>query len=159
MDARLSINRTDPAGDRIEGRRVKVGGIVQGVGFRPWVHRLAARERITGRVWNDSTGATIEAFGDPIALERFVELLLTSAPPAARIDNVACEPIAREHLDRFEIAQSRPGAYRRPAIRPIWQPARSALQRFLIRPTAAIATRSPTAPVAARALRLRATSP
>ena len=116
MDARPSTIRTDAPDDRVEGRRVKVGGIVQGVGFRPWVHRLAARERITGRVWNDSTGATIEAFGDPGALERFVKLLLTSAPPAARIDNFACEPIAREHLDRFEIAPSRPGANRRPAI-------------------------------------------
>ena len=116
MDARLSITRTDADSDRIEGRRVKVGGIVQGVGFRPWVHRLAARERITGRVWNDSSGATIEAFGDPKALERFVELLSTSAPPAARIDTLLCEPIAREHLDRFEIAPSRPGADRRPAI-------------------------------------------
>jgi hydrogenase maturation protein HypF len=116
MDARLSIIKTDSAGDRIEGRRVKVGGIVQGVGFRPWVHRLAAREQITGRVWNDSTGATIEAFGDANALERFVGQLLSSAPPAARIDNVECEPIAQEHLDRFEIAESRRGADRRPAI-------------------------------------------
>src|SRR4030095_531808 len=44
------------------GRRIESRGIVQGVGFRPWVYRLAHEEGITGRVRNDDAGVTIEAF-------------------------------------------------------------------------------------------------
>ena len=118
MDApHLSCNLA-PAGDRAEGRRIRIGGTVQGVGFRPWVHRLAARERLSGRVWNDSTGATIEAFGPAPVLDRFVSLLSASAPPAARIESIICEPIPPEHLERFEIVESRRGARRRLAIPP-----------------------------------------
>ncbi len=107
-----------PPGDRTEGRRIRIGGTVQGVGFRPWVHRLAGRERVRGRVWNSSTGATIEAFGTAQVLDRFVRLLSASAPPAARIEGIVCETIPPEHLERFEIVESRRGAERRLAIPP-----------------------------------------
>jgi hydrogenase maturation protein HypF len=116
MDARRSTVELEPSRDRIEGWRLTIGGTVQGVGFRPWVHRLAVRERITGRVWNDCAGATIEAFGSVAALGRFIELLSNGGPPAARIENLACEPIAAEQVERFEIAESRRGAERRLAI-------------------------------------------
>ena len=106
------------AGDHAEGRRIKIRGTVQGVGFRPWVYRLAAREQIRGRVWNDSTGATVEAFGPAPLLDRFVRLLSASAPSAARIESLVCEPIPPEHLERFEIVESRRGAERRLAIPP-----------------------------------------
>jgi hydrogenase maturation protein HypF len=82
------------------------------------VHRLAGRERVRGRVWNSSTGATIEAFGTAQMLDRFVRLLSASAPPAARIEGIVCETIPPEHLERFEIVQSRRGAERRLAIPP-----------------------------------------
>jgi hydrogenase maturation protein HypF len=82
------------------------------------VHRLAGRERVRGRVWNSSTGATIEAFGTAQTLDRFVRLLAASAPPAARIEAIVCETIPPEHLERFEIVQSRRSAERRLAIPP-----------------------------------------
>ena len=49
----------------VEGRRILVRGTVQGVGFRPWVYRLAVEEGLSGRVRNDTLGVTIEAFGLP----------------------------------------------------------------------------------------------
>ena len=118
MDAPHPSCNPAPAGDRTEGRRIRIGGTVQGVGFRPWVHRLAGRERVRGRVWNSSTGATIEAFGTAQVLDRFVRLLAASAPPAARIEGIVCETIPPEHLERFEIVRSRRGAERRLAIPP-----------------------------------------
>ncbi|MGD0670983.1 MAG: carbamoyltransferase HypF [Candidatus Binatus sp.] len=118
MDAPHPSCNLAPPGDRTEGRRIRIGGTVQGVGFRPWVHRLAGRERVRGRVWNSSTGATIEAFGTAQMLDRFVRLLSASAPPAARIEGIVCETIPPEHLERFEIVQSRRGAERRLAIPP-----------------------------------------
>ena len=61
-----------------EGRRIEVRGIVQGVGFRPWVYRLAREQGIAGRVRNDADGVTIEAFGPAEALDAL------RAAPAAR---------------------------------------------------------------------------
>src|SRR3954447_23346935 len=68
----------------IVGRRIRIRGIVQGVGFRSWVYRIAHSAGIGGRVWNDSSGVAIEAFGDELAMARFAELLQTP-PPAAQV--------------------------------------------------------------------------
>ena len=54
---------------QLEGRRIHVSGTVQGVGFRPWVYRVAQQAGVTGRVRNDSSGVTIDAFGDEAAGE------------------------------------------------------------------------------------------
>ena len=54
------------------GRRVHFRGTVQGVGFRPWIYRTAVAAQVTGRVWNDSSGVYVEAFGSPDALNRFL---------------------------------------------------------------------------------------
>ena len=61
----------------VQGRHIEIRGVVQGVGFRPWVWQLATREGVTGRVWNDARGVQIDAFGDD--LERFVERLTREA--------------------------------------------------------------------------------
>ena len=47
-----------------QGRHIEIRGVVQGVGFRPFVYQTAQRFGITGRVRNDSTGVMIDAFGD-----------------------------------------------------------------------------------------------
>ncbi|MGZ3272017.1 MAG: acylphosphatase, partial [Croceibacterium sp.] len=59
----------------LEGRRIQIRGTVQGVGFRPWVYRMARQAGVTGRVHNDAAGVTIEVFGDSAAVEQFIGLL------------------------------------------------------------------------------------
>ncbi len=74
--------------DERQGCRVHVRGVVQGVGFRPWVYRAAVAGGITGRVWNDSSGVYIDAFGASDALTRFLAVLRTDPPAAARIASI-----------------------------------------------------------------------
>lgn len=90
----------------IEGRRIQIRGTVQGVGFRPWVYRLACEEGIAGRVRNDTSGVTIDAFAPGSALDAFVARLGSSAPPAAAVRNLSFEPIPAENADRFSIVES-----------------------------------------------------
>ncbi|MDR2173441.1 MAG: carbamoyltransferase HypF [Burkholderiales bacterium] len=74
-------------------RRFQVRGIVQGVGFRPFVHRLASGMVLTGWVQNDVTGVIIEAEGSALQLETFVQRLLAEAPRLARINEVTSQDI------------------------------------------------------------------
>ncbi|MCM2316223.1 MAG: carbamoyltransferase HypF [Thermoanaerobaculia bacterium] len=88
------------------GARIEVRGTVQGVGYRPWVYRVASEEKISGRVWNHTAGVTIEAFGDVAAIGAFLQRIRTSSPPAARVTDVSASPIAYEELSSFSIEQS-----------------------------------------------------
>ena len=101
-----------------EGRRIRIRGVVQGVGFRPWVYRTAVGAGITGRVLNDSAGVMIDAFGDHQALDRFEAALHQSPPPAARITEYQVSSIAPESGRSFVIVQSRPSPARRVSIPP-----------------------------------------
>ncbi len=69
-------------------------GLVQGVGFRPHVWRLANEAGLAGHVRNDGGGVEIEAWGAPIALDGFVARIGSDAPPLARIDALEQEPLA-----------------------------------------------------------------
>ena len=89
------------------GRRIEIRGTVQGVGFRPWIWRLARANGIAGRVSNDSRGVTIEAFGAASALETFLAEIRSSPPPAAEIRELVCEAIPPEAPLDFVIAPSR----------------------------------------------------
>ena len=100
------------------GRRFTVRGIVQGVGFRPWIYRLARDAGLTGRVGNDGAGVIIDVFGAAAGLDGFEHALRTSPPPAARIDDVVCATIAFEALDEFVIVPSDEGRIRRVSIPP-----------------------------------------
>ena len=88
------------------GRRIEIRGTVQGVGFRPWVYRLAAEDRIVGRVRNDAAGVTLEIFGSSTAIDRFTARLLRNPPPAAAICETRSSPIAVEPLTTFSIEPS-----------------------------------------------------
>jgi hydrogenase maturation protein HypF len=96
-----------------DGRRIRIKGIVQGVGFRPWVYRTAVASGVTGRVLNDSSGVTIDAFGDRGSLDRFEAALHVGVPPAARITDFDVVPIEPECLPAFVIVQSRQSDERR----------------------------------------------
>ncbi|MGA2357305.1 MAG: carbamoyltransferase HypF [Terriglobales bacterium] len=66
-------------------RRIEVSGIVQGVGFRPYIYRLATSRHLSGTIRNTSAGVTIEIQGPAETIQDFVEHLPTDAPPLARI--------------------------------------------------------------------------
>ena len=99
-----------------QGRRIEVRGIVQGVGFRPWVYRLAREEGIGGRVSNGTEGVTIEAFGLDAALDAFLDRLRSSPPPASRIRELEWTPIPTEPAKDFVIVESRGEGKRRVSI-------------------------------------------
>ncbi len=73
--------------------RVCVRGVVQGVGFRPFVYTSAAAHALTGSVRNDSAGAIIEVEGDATDLDDFVAGLTRDAPPLASIESVETQEI------------------------------------------------------------------
>jgi len=99
-----------------DGRRIEIRGIVQGVGFRPWVYRLATGHGLRGSVRNDAGGVTIEAFGPPRALDAFLADLNTSPPPAASIATITVLHIDSRPVEGFEILASEPTAERRVSI-------------------------------------------
>ena len=101
-----------------EGRRIAIRGVVQGVGFRPWVYRLARERGIAGRVRNGTEGVTIDAFGTDAALNGFLRSLTEAPPPAARIHAVRWDPIAAEPGEGFAIEESREDGGRRVSIPP-----------------------------------------
>ena len=71
-----------------ERRRIRVRGVVQGVGFRPFVQTTATRLGLSGQVANDAAGVLAEAEGDPAALDALVAALRAAPPPAARVAGV-----------------------------------------------------------------------
>ncbi len=87
--------------------RRMIRGVVQGVGMRPFVYRLAHRHGISGWVVNSSRGVVIEAEGAGGEIDAFARALEDEAPPLARIESVEREEIARQGFDGFEIRASR----------------------------------------------------
>jgi hydrogenase maturation protein HypF len=110
-----NMPREHPAG---EARRLTVKGIVQGVGFRPFVYQLATALNLKGRVANTSDGVTILLEGPLQAIETFIQRLTTQAPPLAHITHVAADPLVSTGLGDFSIAQSRTNAQRLALISP-----------------------------------------
>lgn len=86
------------------GRRIAVTGTVQGVGFRPWVYRVARELGITGTVGNDAAGVVIEAFADEPALEALIGRLRTDAPGHVR--EVTWQPLEAAAPEAFTIDTS-----------------------------------------------------
>ncbi len=98
--------------------RLRVTGVVQGVGFRPFVHRLALREGVRGWVRNTAGAVDIHAEGEPAALEAFVAALSVEAPPLARLERLAREPAAPLGLADFTIRVSAEAPGERQAVPP-----------------------------------------
>lgn len=100
--SRSSVER---ATDRLERVAIRVKGLVQGVGFRPHVHRLALEWGVTGHVLNDAEGVLIEAQGR--RLDGFTADIAAKAPPLARIDALSRWPLAcRDGEVGFKIVES-----------------------------------------------------
>jgi len=94
-------------------RRIHVAGIVQGVGFRPYVYNLAARYHLRGEVHNTSAGVDIAVEGDDQAVRDFLAALSSGAPPLARIESVSVHAGAPGGFAGFKIGASvaQPGAF------------------------------------------------
>ena len=73
----------------MDRRSIAVSGIVQGVGFRPFVYGLASRFGLHGFVKNQTGGVLIEVEGEGRSLDRFLDELTAQAPPLAEIDAVS----------------------------------------------------------------------
>ena len=93
-------------------------GIVQGVGFRPFVYALARKHGLTGTVRNDAEGVRIEVEGAPEELDRFVRALEEDAPPLAVIETVEWHQLAPLGDSDFRIEESREGAQRHALVSP-----------------------------------------
>jgi hydrogenase maturation protein HypF len=105
-------------GSTIERRRIVIQGIVQGVGFRPFVYGQALRWGLVGFVLNDSGGVTIEVEGTSESLNGFQGALHEKAPPLARIDTLNAKTIAPCHDSTFTIAKSQASNERQALISP-----------------------------------------
>jgi hydrogenase maturation protein HypF len=93
----MAADRTQPGEEPRQAllrRGVLVNGVVQGVGYRPFVYRLALEEGLTGFVGNDTNGVAIEVEGTAERVEAFLARLRSEAPPLARIDLVAVRELA-----------------------------------------------------------------
>jgi hydrogenase maturation protein HypF len=101
-----------------ERLRFRVQGIVQGVGFRPFIYGQAVRNGLAGFVLNVSDGVTVEVEGDPGALERFRRALAEDAPQLARIDSITVEQCSPLGETDFTIAHSRAGSERSALVSP-----------------------------------------
>lgn len=98
--------------------RIRIKGSVQGVGFRPFVYRIARRAGLAGFVLNDTLGVLVEVEGHIHKLHEFLRMLASEAPPASRIESTettVTEPSGRKD---FRISDSRVLDERRPVIPP-----------------------------------------
>ncbi|MGB9511507.1 MAG: carbamoyltransferase HypF, partial [Candidatus Acidiferrum sp.] len=88
-------------------KAIDVTGIVQGVGFRPFVYRLAQECNLTGFIANTPAGVTIEVQGEPHRLELFLERLPAEIPPLAKITSLAERDSETQAETAFRIVPSR----------------------------------------------------
>src|SRR5580704_16514063 len=86
---------------------IRVRGVVQGVGYRPFVHRVAREWALAGHVGNDTDGVFVEVEGPRSAVEAFEERLRADAPPLARVDAVESSPMDTVGEAGFRIVESR----------------------------------------------------
>jgi len=87
-------------------KKITVKGVVQGVGFRPFIWRLAGENGIKGHVKNTSSGVVIEASGEKNALAKFISGISLKKPPRAEISSVKTENSPPKTYKTFEILKS-----------------------------------------------------
>ena len=90
----------------VQRSEVRARGVVQGVGFRPFVYRLAQEESLAGFIGNDTDGVIIEVEGAPDRIASFLRRLREEAPALARIDSVICSGIPPRREKEFHIVAS-----------------------------------------------------
>jgi hydrogenase maturation protein HypF len=92
--------------NELNGRHIHITGVVQGVGFRPFVYGLAQRHGLTGWIRNSSAGVEMELNGTTAVLDQFLADLQNELPPLAQIDSLTAVPILPNGATAFEIIPS-----------------------------------------------------
>ena len=102
-----------------ERARIRINGVVQGVGFRPFIHRLVSEYALSGMIRNTSSGVEIELDGERTVLQRVIEEIPLKAPPLAMIEELRSEfvPVEKPY-EGFRIQKSEAGALRNTLISP-----------------------------------------
>jgi hydrogenase maturation protein HypF len=101
-----AVDQTDVAATDLVRVELRIEGIVQGVGFRPFVHALATRLGLAGSVANDAHGVTVAIEGGSDRLARFLDALEREAPPLARVERVTRRSVPVRGDTAFAIAPS-----------------------------------------------------
>lgn len=96
-----------PPPEKLSAKKLQVSGVVQGVGFRPFVYRLAREHQLAGWVCNTSRCVEIVVEGRPWYLDRFLSRLSSQAPALARIDALVVEEAEPQGREGFAILESR----------------------------------------------------
>ncbi|MEJ2629194.1 MAG: acylphosphatase [bacterium] len=87
-------------------KRIVIKGVVQGVGFRPFVYRNAVKRNLKGFVMNTSKGIEIEVEGESQALDDFIETVTSESPPQSRVTSVKTERMDTQDAVEFQIVPS-----------------------------------------------------
>jgi len=114
LEKNLALN-ADSKHQGVVSAVIRVRGVVQGVGFRPFVYQLALEHGLKGWVCNTSSGVNIEVEGEASRIDLFLSGLRSDPPPLSRIEEIQCEYIAPRGYQSFEIRPSVPqeGAFQR----------------------------------------------
>ena len=103
----LSASAGAGAGGTVR-RAVRLTGVVQGVGMRPHLHRLAAEQGLAGLVGNDASGVFVEVEGPAAQVETFLARLVPEAPALAAVEDLSVHPLPATGEQGFRIVASRP---------------------------------------------------
>jgi len=101
-----------------QAKKLKISGIVQGVGFRPFVYQLAGRYGLKGEVANTASGVTVHIEGDGENIEHFCADLHTEPPPLSHIIDISIQPATVTGFSDFSIVKSKGAAKRATLISP-----------------------------------------
>ncbi|MDQ6984564.1 MAG: Sua5/YciO/YrdC/YwlC family protein, partial [Ghiorsea sp.] len=91
----------------MKGMAIRVRGVVQGVGFRPFIVHLAEDYQLQGQVWNDAKGVQIHVWGEAVVMKHFIQDISIKAPPLAKVQRVSTKILAEPcKINGFEIIAS-----------------------------------------------------
>lgn len=90
----------------LKSLKIEVYGLVQGVGFRPFIYNLAKKFKLNGEVFNDEEGVKIEIYGKEIDCDKFIQSIKKESPPLARIDDLKILT-SKSKFDDFKIIASK----------------------------------------------------
>jgi hydrogenase maturation protein HypF len=99
-------NTVHSGNDKVVRTKLTIEGIVQGVGFRPFIYNLAKHHNLKGYVLNNPQGVQVDIEGEPVDLKKFLKALPESLPPQAHIVSMKEETLPPSNFTHFEIRES-----------------------------------------------------